>query len=132
MYIFQPLTLSIALLQSSDDKGNSKLFVQRIVISHCHDSCEQLQSGVQQRKLPLGLGSILRLKLGIIHSKSHCSLSCHVNWKTYKLSVAYVPIPALQLLQLLQYSKLQMAKTMGKTSFVQVYNTCIPGDSQPC
>ena len=76
MYIFQPLTLSIALLQSSDDKGNSKSFVQRIVISYCHDSCEQLQSGVQQRKLPLGLGSILRPKLGTIQSKRHCSLSC--------------------------------------------------------
>ena len=28
--------------------------------------------------------------------------------------------------QLLRYSKLQMAKTVDKTYFVQIYNTCIP------
>ena len=32
----------------------------------------------------------------------------------------------LQQLQLLLHSKLQMAKTVDKTSFVQIYNTCIP------
>ena len=36
----------------------------------------------------------------------------------------------LEQLQLLQYSKLQMAKTAVKASFVQVYNTYIPHDSQ--
>ena len=34
-------------------------------------------------------------KLSTIESKRHCSLSCHVKWKTHKLSVTYVSFPAL-------------------------------------
>ena len=47
-----------------------------------------------------------------------------------KLLLAYAQ--PLEQLQLLQYSKLQMAKTVVKASFVQVYNTYIPYDSQLC
>ena len=65
------------------------------------------------------IGKFLRLTLTTIQSKRQCSLSCHVNWNTDKLSVAYVSFPVL----VATYSKLQMTKT---TSFVQVYNTCIP------
>ena len=35
------------------------------------------------------------------------------------------------LLQLLQYSKFQIPKTVVRASFVQVYNTCIPHAWQP-
>ena len=45
--------------------------------------------------LLLGLGSLLRPKLSTVESKRHCSLSCCVNCKTHKLSVAYVSFPAL-------------------------------------
>ena len=45
--------------------------------------------------LLLGLGSFHIPKLSTIQSKRHCSLSCHVNWKTHKLSVAYVSFPAI-------------------------------------
>ena len=45
--------------------------------------------------LLLGLGGLLRPNLSTIQSKRHCSLSCHVNWKTHKLSVTYVPFPAI-------------------------------------
>ena len=37
---------------------------------------------------------------------------------------------ALEQLQLLQYSKFQMAKTVVEASFVGVYNTYVPHDSQ--
>ena len=37
-----------------------------------------------------------------------------------------IPSPCSNSIQLLQYSKLQMAKTVDKTYFVQVYNTYIP------
>ena len=43
--------------------------------------------------LPLGLESLP--KLTTILCKRHGFLSCHVNWNTHKLSVAYVPFPAL-------------------------------------
>ena len=38
----------------------------------------------------------------------------------------------LEQLWLLQYSKLQMAKTVDEIAFVRVYNTYIPHDSQLC
>ena len=41
------------------------------------------------------IGKFLRPMLTTIQSKRHCSLSCHVNWNTHKLSVAYVSFPAL-------------------------------------
>ena len=50
-------------------------------------------------------------------NKSHCSF--YYCWPVYHSQ-------PLQRLQLLQYSKLHMAKTVGKASFVQVYNTYIP------
>ena len=59
----------------------SKLQMAKAVVNNCMPSCvttscEQLQSGLQQSKLPLGLVSLLRPKLGTIQSKRHCSLSC--------------------------------------------------------
>ena len=53
--------------------------------------------------------------------------------KTHQLllSCVYHSQP-LEQLQLLKYSKLQMAKTVVKASLVGVYNTYIPHDSQLC
>ena len=74
-----------------------------------------------KRILLLGLtGKFFWPMLSTIQSKQHC---CHVNCKTHKL---FWPIYHSQPLQeLLQYSKLQMAKTVVKISFVQVYNSYI-------
>ena len=56
--------------------------------------------------------------------RSYCRL--YVNCKNHKLSVVCVPFPALVTTSIVTYSKLQMAKTVDKNSFVQIYNTCIP------
>ena len=49
--------------------------------------------GLQQRILLLGLtGKFSGPKLSTIQSKQHC---CHVNCKTHKLSLTYVPLPGL-------------------------------------
>ena len=42
--------------------------------------------------LPLGLESLPKLTT---ICKRRGFLSCHVNWNTHKLSVAYVPFPVL-------------------------------------
>ena len=54
-------------------------------------------------------------KVKLIQSKRYCSFPCHANYKIVRLCIHF---ELLEQLQLLQYSKLQRAKTMVNESIL--------------
>ena len=121
MYTFQPLTFKccIAPIFRSTAKAIVNLSFNVPLRQKLGTNPKRMYK-VQQRKLPLGLGSILRLKLGTMQSKG---IVLYLVMWTRRLTNYLWPCSNFNCCSTLSS---KMAKTVGKTSCVHVYNSCIP------